>query len=241
MDAGLIAAPSSTKNRTGERDPEMRRTKRGNQWHFGMKAHIGVDAQSGSAHSPETTPANISDVATAHAPAHGSEERVWGDAGFQRVGKREENRDTEVDWEVAMKAGKRRLLDKAAAEKRKASVRARVAHPFLYVKRHFGYAKMRYRGLAKNTQRIAGRYAVARCGVFPSATAPRRGRQTVGSVPEIALYRQDNTTPSAAGASPTHRTNRTPAKTQAVQTFLSDTCQSNRDRRSACRPTMSRR
>ncbi len=118
-----------------------------------------MDAQSGLTHSLETTPANASDVATAHALLHGGEEQVWGDAGYQGVGKREENRDTDVDWQVAMKPGKRKLLDKAgpeeAAEKRKASVRAKVEHPFLYVKRHFGYAKVRCRGLAKNTQRIA--------------------------------------------------------------------------------------
>ena len=159
MDASIITAPSSTKNRKGERDPEMRQTKKGNQWYFGMKAHIGVDADSGLAHSVQTTPANVSDVVTAHALLHGGEEQVWGDAGYQGVGKREENRDAEVDWQVAMKAGKRRRLNKAgaqeAAERRKASVRAKVEHPFLYVKRHFGYAKVRYRGLAKNTQRIA--------------------------------------------------------------------------------------
>ncbi len=198
MDASLIAAPSSTKNRTGERNPEMRRTKKGDQWHFGMKAHIGVDAQSGLTHSLETTTANISDVATAHAPVHGSEERVWGDAGYQGVGKREENRDTDVDWQVAMKAGKRRLLDKQsaqeAAERRKASARAKVAHPFLYVKRHFGYAKMRYRGLAKNTQRIARRYAVARCGVFPSATAARRERQPARASRSTFLDTKHNST-----------------------------------------------
>ena len=177
VDASIITAPSSTKNCTGERDPQMRQTKKGNQWYFRMKAHIGVDAESGLAHRLETTPANESDVATAHALLHGSEERVWGDAGYQGVGEREENRDAAVQWEVAMKRGKRRLLDKEgpqeAAERRKASVRAKVEHPFLYVKRHFGYAKVRYRGLAKrNTQRIAvllgfsnfliaGRYAVA--------------------------------------------------------------------------------
>ncbi len=159
VDASLIAAPSSTKNRKGERDPEMHQTKKGNQWHFGMKAHIGVDAQSGLTHSVETTPATVSDVATAHALLHGGEEQVWGDAGYQGVDKRAENRDTDVDWKVAMKPGKRRGLDKAgpeaAAERRKASVRAKVEHPFLYVKRHFGYAKVRHRGLAKNTQRIA--------------------------------------------------------------------------------------
>ena len=176
VDASIIAAPSSTKNRTGERDPEMHQTKKGKQWYFGMKAHIGVDAESGLAHSVETTAANVSDVVMAHALLHGGEERVWGDAGYQGVGKREENRGVEVDWEVAMKPGKRRLLDKGSAqesaERGKASVRAKVEHPFLCVKRRFGYAKVRYRGLAKNRQRIAvllgfsnllvaGRYAAA--------------------------------------------------------------------------------
>ena len=159
VDASILTAASSTKNAKGERDPEMRQTKKGNQYYFGMKAHIGVDAQSGLAHSLETTPANESDVVTAHALLHGGEERVWGDAGYQGVDKREENRDTPVDWQVAMRHGKRRRLDKEGpeeqAERRKASVRAKVEHPFLYVKRHFGYAKVRYRGLAKNTQRIA--------------------------------------------------------------------------------------
>ena len=153
VDASILTAPSSTKNRTGKRDPEMPQTKKGHQWYFGMKAHIGVDADSGLAHSLETTPANTSDVATAHALLHGGEERVWGDAGDQGVGKREENRAAAVDWEVAMKAGKRQQLDKSgpeeAAEKRKASVRAKVEHPFLYVKRHFGYAKVRYRGVGE--------------------------------------------------------------------------------------------
>ena len=140
VDASIVTAPSSTKNAKGERDPEMRQTKKSNQWHFGMKAHIGVDA------------------------------------GYQGVGKREENRDTAVDWRVALKPGRCRRLDKAGAqeavERGKASVRAKVEHPFLYLKRHFGYAKVRYRGLAKNTQRIAllfgfsnlpiaGRYATA--------------------------------------------------------------------------------
>ena len=176
VDASIVAAPSSTKNRTGERDPERRQTRKGKQWSFGMKAHIGVDAGSGVTHSLETTPANTSDVATAHALLHGGEERVWGDAGYRGVGRRAEHRGTEVDREVAMRPGKRRLLDKRsaqeAAERRKASVRAKVEHPFLCMKRHLGYAKGRYRGLAKNTRRIAlllgfsnlliaGRYAPA--------------------------------------------------------------------------------
>ena len=176
VDASLIDAPSSTKNKTGERDPEMHQVKKGNQWNFGMKAHIGVDSESGLTHTLATTPANGSDVAHACLTLHGDEAQVWGDAGYQGVGKRPENLDTEVDWHVAMKPGRRRKLDKdgpeEAAEKRKGSVRAKVEHPFLYVKRHFGYGKVRYRGLAKNTQRIAmllgfanlliaGRYAAA--------------------------------------------------------------------------------
>ena len=159
VDASIVDAPSSTKNAAGGRDPEMHQTKKGNQWYFGMKAHIGVDAESGLAHSLATTAANVSDVATAHAVLHGGEESVHGDAGYQGVGKRPENRDADVDWQTAMKPGKRRQLDKSgpaeSAEKVKASVRAKAEHPFLYLKRHFGYAKVRYRGLAKNTQRIA--------------------------------------------------------------------------------------
>ena len=159
VDAGIVDAPPSTKNRKEERDPEMRRVKKGNQWYFGMKAHIGVDAESGLTHSLETTPANESDVAAAHAAPRGGGERVWGDAGHAGVGKRGENREREVDWRIAMRRGKRKLPDKDGpeeeAERRKGSVRAKVEHPFLYVKRHFGYSKVRCRGLAKNTRRIA--------------------------------------------------------------------------------------
>ena len=159
VDASIIDAPSSTKNRRRARDPEMHQTKKGKQWYFGMKAHIGVDAGSGLAHSLTTTAANASDVTQAGALLHGAETTAWGDAGYQGVEKRPEHRDGGVEWRVAMKPGRRRLLGEGvaeeAAEKRKASVRAKVEHPFLYVKRHFGYAKVRYRGVAKNRQRIA--------------------------------------------------------------------------------------
>ena len=158
VDASIIAAPSSTKNRSKERDPEMHQTKKGNEWHFGMKVHIGVDSQTGVVHSVSTTPANVHDVTETPRLLHGGETRVWGDAGYQGVHKRPENRGLEVEWQVAMRPGKRRKLepgsDEAVAEKRKASVRAKVEHPFLYIKRHFGYGKVRYRGLAKNTQRL---------------------------------------------------------------------------------------
>ena len=159
VDASIIEAPSSTKNRAGVRDPEMHQTKKGNEWYFGMKVHIGVDSQTGMVHSVCTTSANVHDVTQAHRLLHGGETQVWGDSGYQGVGRRQENSQRQVKWEIAMRPGKRRQLaqgsDEALVEKLKASVRAKVEHPFLYVKRHFGYSKVRYRGLAKNTQRLA--------------------------------------------------------------------------------------
>ena len=158
VDASIIAAPSSTKNRSKERDPEMHQTKKGNEWHFGMKVHIGVDSQTGVVHSVSTTSANVHDVTETPRLLHGGETQVWGDAGYQGVHKSPENRGLDVEWQVAMRPGKRRKLepgsDEAVAEKRKASVRAKVEHPFLYIKCQFGYGKVRYRGLAKNTQRL---------------------------------------------------------------------------------------
>ena len=159
VDATIIEAPSSTKNRGGQRDPEMRQVKKGNQYHFGMKLHIGVDAETGLVHSLSTTSANVHDVTEAHRLLHGEEQQVWGDAGYIGVQKRKENLELAVDWQVAMKPGQRRKLDPestaALGEKVKASIRAKVEHPFLDVKRLFGYAKVRYRGLAKNTDRLA--------------------------------------------------------------------------------------
>ena len=159
VDATINAAPPSTKNRSGQRDPEMRQVKKGNQYHFGMKLHIGVDADTGLVHSLSTTSANVHDATEAHRLLHGGEKQVWGDAGHIGVQKREENLGLDVDWQVAMKPGQHRKLEPdsaaALAEKAKASVRAKVEHPFLDVKRIFGYAKVRYRGLAKNTERMA--------------------------------------------------------------------------------------
>ena len=159
VDASIVAAPTSTKNKAGERDPEMHQTKKGNQWHFGMKMHVGADAETGVAHSLAATAANESDVAHAHRLLHGREKRAWGDAGYQGVEKRPENRGRGVEWRVAMRPGRRRQLDadgeEARREKEKASIRAKAEHPFFYVKRMFGYGKVRYRGLYKNRQRIA--------------------------------------------------------------------------------------
>lgn len=168
VDATIIAAPSSTKNQSGERDPEMHQTKKGNQWHFGMKAHIGVDAETGITHTLVTTPANTNDVTQAHALLHGEEKVAFGDAGYQGVEKREENRNGEVQWEVAMRPGKRKALPKTTIgrltdkiEQLKASVRAKVEHPFHIVKNLFGMKKVRYKGLAKNTAQLYTLFGLA--------------------------------------------------------------------------------
>jgi transposase, IS5 family len=167
VDATLICAPSSTKNASGERDPEMHQTKKGNQWYFGMKAHIGVDAQSGLVHSVATTPANVNDVTQAHKLLHGQETDVLGDAGYQGVDKR--NPDLAVTWHIAMRPGKRRVLDLSSelarkidkVEQIKASIRAKVEHPFRVIKQQFGFTKVRYRGLEKNTAQIITLFALS--------------------------------------------------------------------------------
>ena len=169
VDATLIAAPSSTKNKDGERDPEMHQTKKGNQWHFGMKAHIGVDADSGLVHTVVGTAANVNDVTQAKKLVHGEEADVFADAGYQGVAKRDEVRDINVNWHVAMRPGKRRALDKSTPmgsildklEQTKARIRAKVEHPFRVIKRQFGYVKVKYRGLAKNTANLMTLFALS--------------------------------------------------------------------------------
>ena len=167
VDATLIAAPSSTKNKSGERDPEMHQTQKGNQWYFGMKAHIGVDADSGLVHAVIGTAANVNDVTQGHALLHGEEVDVFADAGYQGATKRAEA--TGVDWHIAMRPGKRRALDKDTKlgamldkiEKLKAGIRAKVEHPFRVIKRQFGFTKVRYRGLLKNTAQLVTLFALS--------------------------------------------------------------------------------
>ena len=157
VDATIISAPSSTKNQTGQRDPEMHQAKKGNEWHFGMKMHIGVDDTLGLIHSVATTAANVHDIVPTGDLLHGEEQRVFGDAGYLGIQKRDEHRHRKnVSWFVARRPGTRKTLDadKLKAEKLKASVRAKVEHPFRYIKQVFGYSKVRYRGLAKNANRL---------------------------------------------------------------------------------------
>ncbi len=156
VDATIIAAPSSTKNEKKERDPDMHQAKKGNQWHFGMKAHIGVDADSGLVHTVIGTAANVNDVTQAGALLHGQEQDAFGDAGYRGVQKRQEAQGP--TWHVAMQPGKRRQLDARSPwammleriEQLKASVRAKVEHPFHVIKNLFGHRKTRYKGMAKN-------------------------------------------------------------------------------------------
>jgi transposase, IS5 family len=171
VDATLIAAPSSTKNDKGERDPEMHQTKKGNQWHFGMKAHIGVDADSGLVHTVTTTAANAHDITQAAALLHGQEEVVFADSGYRGVHKREEvqAQHPKVDWQIAMMPGQRKAMDKSKPvnalkeqlEKVKASIRAKVEHPFRVIKCQFGHRKVRYRGLTKNTSQLVVMFALS--------------------------------------------------------------------------------
>jgi IS5 family transposase len=168
VDATLIAAPSSTKNKTGERDPDMHQTKKGNQWHFGMKAHIGVDADSGMVHTVRGTAANVNDVVEGNSLLHGEETDVFADAGYQGAHKRPDVREG-ITWHVAMRPGKRKALDKTKAsgqlteqvEKIKASIRAKVEHPFRVIKQQFGHVKVRYRGLVKNTAQLKTLFALS--------------------------------------------------------------------------------
>jgi len=158
MDATLIAAPTSTKNQTGSRDPEMHQTKKGNEWHFGMKMHIGVDDTVGLIHSLKTTAANVHDIVMSKGLLHGQESRVFGDAGYLGIEHRDEHQRRSLTWLISQRPGKRKNLPKSGIdyqiEKLKSQVRAKVEHRFATIKRQFGYDKVRYRGLMKNTNRL---------------------------------------------------------------------------------------
>jgi IS5 family transposase len=162
VDATIIHAPSSTKNASGERDPEMHQTKKGNQWYFGLKAHIGVDSKEGHVHSMCTSAASVSDVHMLPDLLHGEERKVWGDGGYQG--------QTEAIREVAPKAQDmtckrtkfKDYVDELQKKKNttKSRVRAKVEHVFRILKRVFGFDKVRYRGIAKNHNRLCANFAL---------------------------------------------------------------------------------
>ena len=165
VDATIIAAPSSTKNESGERDPEMHQTKKGNQWHFGMKAHIGVDVDSGLVHTVTTTAANEADVEQGGDLLHGKEDAVWADSGYRGAQARVTH---DVQWHIAGRPSDMAKMPEGRAKARarkqeyqKASIRAKVEHPFRVIKRQFGLVKVRFKGLAKNTAHVITLFALS--------------------------------------------------------------------------------
>jgi IS5 family transposase len=184
VDATIINAPSSTKNHDKARDSEMHSTKKGHQYYFGMKAHVGADAESGLVHSLHTTAANESDVAHAHEVLHGEEKQAFMDAGYTGVEKRQEviqaqaqgEIGKDLSWQVAQRRGKVKAMAEntlkeltQALERVKAQVRARVEHPFHVVKNLFKYKKTRYKGLAKNTAQLHTLFGLANLVIAKTA------------------------------------------------------------------------
>src|SRR5207245_7722781 len=152
VDATIIAAPASTKNAAGTRDPEMHQTKKGQQWYFGMKGHFGVDSQSKLIHSVEVTPANVHDSQALPWLLHGRERRVWGDSAYTGQAAVLRACAPHAQDFTQRKAGRQQVLSRAerATNRQKSRVRAKVEHSIGVIKRVFGFTKVRYRGLAKN-------------------------------------------------------------------------------------------
>ena len=170
VDATLIAAPPSTKNHEKQRDPEMHQTRKGQQWYFGMKAHIGADRDSKLVHTVVVTAANVADITKTAELLHGQEKQVHADAGYTGVEKREEivALERKIDWQIARKRGQIKAMKEGteketlkAVEKAKAAVRAFVEHPFHLLKNIFKHRKVRYRGLAKNGHQLYTLFGLA--------------------------------------------------------------------------------
>jgi transposase, IS5 family len=174
VDATMIHAPWSTKNRSGERDPAMHQTKKGNQWYFGMKAHIGVDARHGIVHSVCTTAASVSDVHMLPDLLHGQERKVWGDGGYQGQAEAIRAAAPEAQDMTCRRTRYNDSVDQLqrAKNRSKSRVRAKVEHPFRILKRIFGFEKTRYRGLAKNHNRLCACFALANLYLHRKRLAP---------------------------------------------------------------------
>lgn len=156
VDATIIAAPSSTKNKEQKRDPEMSSTKKGNQWYFGMKAHIGVDAKSGLVHGVMATSAKTNDRVPFRELLHGEERAIFGDKGYFHTGDKREARRNGILWAVSDRATPKRKLSLSQRKRNRkfSAVRAKVEHPFQVLKCQWGYVKVRYKGLFKNTMQL---------------------------------------------------------------------------------------
>jgi len=156
VDATIIHAPSSTKNQEGKRDPEMHQVKKGNQWYFGMKAHVGVENHCGIVHSAEATAANIADSKMLPELLHGNERKVWGDAAYQGQGEKIRGKAPQAQDMTSRRARYKQIVDQLQLRKNrtKAQVRSKVEHVFRVMKRQFGFDRVRYKGLAKNANRM---------------------------------------------------------------------------------------
>jgi IS5 family transposase len=169
VDATIIATPPAVKNEANARDPDMHQTKKGNQWYFGMKAHIGVDAESGLVHTVVGTAANEADVTQTEHLLHGEEKDVLLDAGYIGADKRDELKDRDIKWQIAMKRGKLKAVSEGSGfgqllrklESRKASIKSKVEHPFHIVTNLFHFKKVPYKGLDKNTAQLHTPFALA--------------------------------------------------------------------------------
>jgi IS5 family transposase len=162
VDATIIHAPSSTKNDEGKRDPEMHQVKKGNQWYFGMKAHVGVDSKEGIVHSAEATAANIADSKMLPELLHGNEHKVWGDAAYQGQRDKMRAKAPRAQDMTSRRARYKQIVDQLQRRKNrtKAQVRSKVEHVFRVMKRQFGFDRVRYKGLAKNANRIFACFAL---------------------------------------------------------------------------------
>jgi IS5 family transposase len=162
VDATIVHAPSSTKNQSGERDPAMHQTKKGKQWYFGLKAHIGVDSKQGVVHSGCTSAANVADMHMLPDLLHGEETKVWGDGGYQGQTKAIKEAAPKAQDMTCRRTKFKNYVDEEARRKNttKSRVRAKVEHVFRILKRVFGFDKVRYRGIAKNHHRLCANFAL---------------------------------------------------------------------------------
>ena len=162
VDATILHAPSSTKNRSRERDPEMHQTRKGKQWYFGLKAHVGVDSKQGHVHSVCTSAASVADKHMLPDLLHGDECKVWGDGAYQGQGEAIRQAAPRAQDMTSRRVKYKNFVDELQKAKNrvKARVRAKVEHPFRILKRIFGFEKVRYRGLKKNHERLCTCFAL---------------------------------------------------------------------------------
>jgi transposase, IS5 family len=174
VDATIVHAPSSTKNGAGKRDPEMHQTKKGNQWYFGMKGHVGVDSKEGIVHSAEATAANIADSKMLPELLHGDERKIWGDASYQGHGDKMRAKAPHAQDMTSRRARYKQIVDELQRRKNrtKAQVRSKVEHVFRVMKRQFGFDRVRYKGLAKNANRMFACFALVNLYLTRKRLAP---------------------------------------------------------------------